>query len=603
MIQIQLLGRFGVRIGDHPVPAGRFGGRRTRSLIAFLATRRGSLVPKDVLVEALWGNAPPANPSGSVDVLASRARRALDDPSVIEASSGGLALAADERIEVDAEEFAEAVDRGRNYQSAGQDAAALTAFREALDVWGDPLPDEAYSDWAEPFRRDCAALRQHALECGAHAAIALGNGVVAAGLARSAVAAEPLRESANLLLVSALALGGDQVAALQAFDTYRRMLADELGLDPSREATELHTRILRGVERSADSALRHLVPEAPQSDPRATIARRGSGPMRARMLASMALMASGADDYGRASDLVDLAIDEAGEDMRALAEALYAGSIVDMNLGLMNRAEQRASEALAHFEKLGDDAGIANILDGRAMATFMEGRVADSVAAFDRVAGLFRDAGTLARVVTPLSTKGHALVFMGKPVEALAATGEALAIALSLGERENESYARWHRSEALSALGRTAGAVESASHSLEIAESLGHREWTVAALRALGIAFRVADDLDASEQAHRRGLSMSEGIPLFSTWHAANLALTLIAAGKHGDAAPFVKQVCGGSPALGLFEARLAEVRLLSALGDERTAERRATLLADAEAAGYHVIVEALQSVGRSGGA
>jgi tetratricopeptide (TPR) repeat protein len=63
--------------------------------------------------------------------------------------------------------------------------------------------------------------------------------------AQQAVVAEPLRESANLALVRALAAAGDQAGALAAFEDYRRRLAEELGLDPSKEAFDLQARVIR----------------------------------------------------------------------------------------------------------------------------------------------------------------------------------------------------------------------------------------------------------------------------------------------------------------------------------------------------------------------
>lgn len=170
----------------------------------------------------------------------------------------------------------------------------------------------------------------------------LGNAPAATRLAGEAVNADPLREVGNLLLVTALAQSGDQVGALQAFDRYRVRIRDELGLDPSSEAFEVQSKILRGVRQPAVALLGQLLPDGRLEDPRSALGGRGSGPMRARTLASVAMFEAGSDDYGRAGELVDLAMIEAGSDPRALAEVLYVGSIVDMNLGLLDRADQRS---------------------------------------------------------------------------------------------------------------------------------------------------------------------------------------------------------------------------------------------------------------------
>jgi tetratricopeptide (TPR) repeat protein len=185
---------------------------------------------------------------------------------------------------------------------------------------------------------------------------------------------------------------------------------------------------------------------------------------------------------------------------------------------------------------------------------------------------------------------------MGRPEEGSVEIEQALELAVSLGEREAEAYALWQRSEALAALGRSEEAVENARTSLAIAEDLRHREWTAAALRALGTAHRVSGDLDRAEDAYRRGFAASEGIVLFRTWHAAGLALTLLEAGRTEEARPWVAEALGGGPPLGLFDARLAEVRLAVATGDPRTDAWAAELLRDAESAGHEMIALELRS-------
>ena len=88
--------------------------------------------------------------------------------------------------------------------------------------------------------------RLEALERGAEAALQAGDPRQAIPLAELAVIQEPLREAAHLLFAQALAASGDAAGALAVLDHLRRRLADELGIDPSPEAENLQTRILRG---------------------------------------------------------------------------------------------------------------------------------------------------------------------------------------------------------------------------------------------------------------------------------------------------------------------------------------------------------------------
>jgi tetratricopeptide (TPR) repeat protein len=320
---------------------------------------------------------------------------------------------------------------------------------------------------------------------------------------------------------------------------------------------------IRAEARARSGAL-----DAAKADLREALAAGPADPERADLLTRLAVLESGSEDYEAAGRLVELALAAAGDDPRRRAEAHAVGAIVDLNLGDLDGSERRASTALALFEANGDAHGAAGILDGRAMATFLGGRVAEAAAAFDRVARLFRDAGELLRVGTPRSTRGHALVFLAEPEAGLTDVEEALELARSLGHAEGESYARWHRAEALAALGRGEEAVTSATEALAIAERIPHREWTVASLRGLGIALEASGELDRAIEAHRRGLAEAEGLPLFATWAAARLASCLVRAGRLDEAAEALARGLPDRSPLGAYEARLAEAELRRARGD-----------------------------------
>ncbi|MGH9002130.1 MAG: AfsR/SARP family transcriptional regulator, partial [Acidimicrobiia bacterium] len=148
-IEVQLLGRFVVRRSGGEVPPASFGGRLVRVLIRVLVTRRGSFVPRDVLAAALWPERMPADPTANLRVLVQRARAALGDPSLIVTGPGGYSFAAGDACVVDTESFLALVRAGQDHLAGGHAAAALRAFRTALDLWGEPLAEDAYDDWAE----------------------------------------------------------------------------------------------------------------------------------------------------------------------------------------------------------------------------------------------------------------------------------------------------------------------------------------------------------------------------------------------------------------------------------------------------------------------
>ncbi|HEY8481224.1 MAG TPA: BTAD domain-containing putative transcriptional regulator, partial [Spirillospora sp.] len=240
-----VLGPLAVWTGDGglvPVP-----GIKVRALLTDLLVHEGRPVPADRLIDDLWGDRPPGNPMGALSAKVSQLRRVLEDAepgarALVESRPAGYLLRAGGE-HVDALRFQELVNRARRADEPKEKAVLLA---EALGLWRGP----AFADFAdEPFVRAAAArleeLRATALEEHAEARLDLGeHGALAAELA-DAVAAHPLRERLRAAHMLALYRAGRQNEALESYEHYRRLLADELGLDPGSNLAELHGAILR----------------------------------------------------------------------------------------------------------------------------------------------------------------------------------------------------------------------------------------------------------------------------------------------------------------------------------------------------------------------
>lgn len=245
------------------------GGPRQRALLALLALSAGSAVPPAQLIDALWGDAPPASASHALDVYASRLRKALSGAATLERRGGSFRLnVADD-----------AVDVGRferllvELRAASDPSERLVLAERALGLWrGHALADLS----GEPFARR-AAGRLEEERCAAHeeefdALLALGRHVDAIPRLQAFVAEHPLRERARIQLMLALYRAGRQSDALDEYRVARTVLLEELGLEPSRELRELEAMILRH-----DVALElrgAVVPHQPSSAGRIRLRRR-----------------------------------------------------------------------------------------------------------------------------------------------------------------------------------------------------------------------------------------------------------------------------------------------------------------------------------------
>jgi YVTN family beta-propeller protein len=226
--------------------AGRsvaLGPAKQRALLAALLMHANEVVSTDRLVDELWGERPPAKAAKSVQVYVSQLRKALGD-GALETSGHGYVLhvAADA---LDSERFESLLAEGREALAEGEASRAAETLRAALALWRGPaLSEVAYEPFAQAEIARLEELRLVALEERIDADLALGQhaGIVAEleGLVR----AEPLRERLRRQLMLALYRSGRQADALGAYQEARRMLVEELGLEPSRTLQELERAIL-----------------------------------------------------------------------------------------------------------------------------------------------------------------------------------------------------------------------------------------------------------------------------------------------------------------------------------------------------------------------
>ncbi|MEU6641347.1 BTAD domain-containing putative transcriptional regulator [Saccharomonospora sp. NPDC046836] len=231
-----ILGPLDVRgTDDAPVAVG---GPKVRALLGLLLLNAGELVPRQRLIDGLYGEEPPAGVANALQSQVSRLRQAL--PGLVEFHPAGYRLAV-EPGDVDAHRFERLAARGRAALSAGEHAAARSALHEALALWRGP----ALADVPELAADRLEELRLATTEDRVEADLAISDPAPLVAELRGLVAAHPLRERLRVLLVRALHAGGRQAEALAAFDEARRFLADELGADPSTELATAHAEVLR----------------------------------------------------------------------------------------------------------------------------------------------------------------------------------------------------------------------------------------------------------------------------------------------------------------------------------------------------------------------
>lgn len=231
----RVLGPLQAEKRERPVDLG---GPKQRTLMAALLVHEGKPVSTDRLTDLLWGDHPPATASKTLQKYVSQLRKEVSDILVTHPGGYAIELGDDQ---VDANRFeALLVSAGRETRPA--ERAEL--LEQALGMWrGDPYPELADpTGMAERTR--LSELRLLAVEDLIEARLDLGQHERLVGELEALVSEHPLRERLWGQLMVALYRSGRQSEALRAYQRLRRILGEELGIEPSPEIQDMEDRIL-----------------------------------------------------------------------------------------------------------------------------------------------------------------------------------------------------------------------------------------------------------------------------------------------------------------------------------------------------------------------
>jgi DNA-binding SARP family transcriptional activator/tetratricopeptide (TPR) repeat protein len=244
--ELRVFGGFEVRRGRWAIPARQWERRIAERLVRFLLTRRGDPVSEDELFDAFWPGKDARQARASLQVAVSRARAVLRGPgdsSRIAYADRTYRLALEPNDRVDAEEFLRAADAA--LAASGPDRRPL--LFAAARLWtGEPMPEERYESWARPWLDELHERYRAVLGAVAEEALAGGDHSAAVDAGRAMLALDPLDEGSHRTLMRAYARAGRPGQALRQYLECRRLLVDELGIEPAEETARLQREVLAG---------------------------------------------------------------------------------------------------------------------------------------------------------------------------------------------------------------------------------------------------------------------------------------------------------------------------------------------------------------------
>ena len=238
--EFRVLGPLELRRDGEPVVLQAAARRR---LLAALLIEHGRVVSVDRLADALWPDSPPQSVRGALQMTVSRTRKLVGDDGVLVSRPPGYVLEVDPAA-IDAVRFERLLAEARDLVASDPERAEARAT-DALALWrGRAYEEFAFDAFAAEEIARLDELRLEAEEERIEAALTLGRAAELVGDLEALVEAEPLRERRRAQLMRALYRSGRQADALGAFREARRLLLEELGIEPGPELRELERAIL-----------------------------------------------------------------------------------------------------------------------------------------------------------------------------------------------------------------------------------------------------------------------------------------------------------------------------------------------------------------------
>jgi DNA-binding SARP family transcriptional activator/tetratricopeptide (TPR) repeat protein len=260
VLRVGVLGPVTAWFGGQELSVGQ---PRQQAVLGTLAMRANRVISRGELVDAVWGQDPPASAEGGIYTYVAGLRRIIEPnrslrgPGRVLVSSGAGYVLHLVPGQPDAIAFEQYLARARQLRKTGDPAGAVAAINTALGLWRGSAFAGVPGPFAETERARLAEMRSAAAEERADVLLLLGRHEEVVPDLTAMVADHPLRERMRGLLMIALYRSGRQAEALRVYAEGRRVLADELGIDPGSDLARLHQQVL-----TMDAALNLAVPAA-----------------------------------------------------------------------------------------------------------------------------------------------------------------------------------------------------------------------------------------------------------------------------------------------------------------------------------------------------
>jgi LuxR family transcriptional regulator, maltose regulon positive regulatory protein len=250
-LTINMLGTIEIlRDPARPLSADAWTTRRARDILCFIASRRHRRVSKDAIIDAFWGESDLETVEKNFHPTISHIRKALNSNQALKQNfllyrDGDYQLNQDFSYRFDTEEFDRLLAEGENARRARRFEECVQAHESAIALYRGAFMQGSYDIWVEEQRVYYSKQQVRLLESLASVAEKMQDWDRATQLAQRIIQDDPFREDIHCLLMRVHTARGNRAAAKEQFETLRRLLAKELGIEPGNEARRMYQELFK----------------------------------------------------------------------------------------------------------------------------------------------------------------------------------------------------------------------------------------------------------------------------------------------------------------------------------------------------------------------
>ena len=249
-LRIYLTGKLSIEKGSTLVGPEAFPAVQGSLAFARLAVDHGHVVGRDELAEVLWPRKLPRAHEAALSAIMSKLRTllgrvGLKEKDALSGTLGGYQLSLPPGTWIDLEAAGRALHDAETACRARRWKAVFGPAHVGYQIGRRPFFLGEECPWLDEKRERLRSIFVRSAECLGEFYIAQDDPKLAVEAAREVVQREPFRESGHRLLMRALAAAGNRADALWAYEKCRKLISEELGVDPSAETRSIYQKLLR----------------------------------------------------------------------------------------------------------------------------------------------------------------------------------------------------------------------------------------------------------------------------------------------------------------------------------------------------------------------